>query len=303
MPTGACGINCDVCKLNLKGICSTCGPGTSDAGSAKAAAQTHILGSPCPILACARLNRIGYCPADCGGFPCDNFKSGPYPFSEAFLSMQQRRLNDMPAAYAPDGSHLGVAEAYWQAAAARPSLDLCNLTFFERVDSDQFQYRFLNEDVRIDLKTRCLLRPDIADRWTACKDPLLALATVIYLKNVQQVYPLGQDIVSAKELKEGHFFTGPHLFRTDPLLNRFGQDVAGFESACRTLGGKSMAMSDAAFQLLPFPRLPLYFLLWAGDEEFRPRLQILFDRSIESILPADAIWALVNRVAMAFGSV
>lgn len=303
MPTGACGINCDVCKLNLKGICSTCGPGVSDAGAAKAAAQTRILGGPCAILACARLNGIRYCPADCASFPCDNFKSGPYPFSEAFLSMQQRRLNDMPAAYAPDGSHLEVAKEYWQAAAARPIIDVSNLTFFEPVGAGRFQFRFLNEDVRVDLNARCLLRPDATGLWAASKDPLLALATVIYLKNVRQVYPLGQDIVSAKELKEGHFFTGPHRFRIDPLLNRFGQDVAGFEKACQVLGGNPMSMADAAFQLLPFPRLPLYFLLWTGDEEFKPRLQVLFDRPIEAILPADAVWALVNRVAIALGSV
>jgi hypothetical protein len=60
-------------------------------------------------------------------------------------------------------------------------------------------------------------------------------------------------------------------------------------------------MADTAYCLLPFPRVPLYFLLWAGDEEFKPRLQVLFDRSIEEILAADAIWALVNRVAMTFG--
>ena len=208
-----------------------------------------------------------------------------------------------PTAYASDGSHLEVAEEYWLAAAARPSLDLCNLTFFEEIGEALFRFRFLNEEVRIDLNARCLLRLDDSNRWSICKDPLLALATVIYLKNVQQIHPLGRDMVSEKELKEGHFFAGPHQFRTDPLLNRFGEDVAGFESACRILGGAPLAMADAAFQLLPFPRLALYFLLWAGDEEFKPRLQILFDRSIESILPADAIWALVNRVAMAFGSV
>ena len=303
MPTGACGINCDVCKLNLKGICSTCGPGTSEEAAAKAAAQTRILGGPCAILACARQHRIRYCPADCGTFPCDKFKSGPYPFSEAFLTMQQRRLNEMPAAYASDGSHLEAAEEYWHAASARPNHELCNLTFFESVGPGQFQFRFLNEEIRIDLPGRCLLEAESAGRWVTRKDPLLALATVIYLKNVRQIFPLAQDIVSAKELKEGHFFSGPHQFRIDPLLNRFGQDVARFKEACRALGGKPMAMADAAFQLLPFPRLPLYFLLWAGDEEFKPRLQILFDRPIEAILPADAIWALVNRVAMAFGNV
>ena len=218
-------------------------------------------------------------------------------------ALQKRRLNEMPAAYAPDGSHLEVAEAYWQETSARSSHELCNLTFFESVGPGRFQFRFLNEDMHIDLLGRCLLEADAAGHWKTRNDPLLALATVIYLKNVRQVFPLAQDIVSAQELKEGHFFSGPHQFRIDPLLARFGQDVDGFKEACRALGGKSMAMADAAFQLLPFPRLPLYFLLWAGDEEFKPRLQILFDRAIETIMPADAIWALVNRVVMAFGHV
>jgi len=58
-------------------------------------------------------------------------------------------------------------------------------------------------------------------------------------------------------------------------------------------------MADAAGRLLPFPRIPLYFLMWFSDEEFPSRLRVLFDRSIERFLPADAIWALVNRVARA----
>ena len=36
-----------------------------------------------------------------------------------------------------------------------------------------------------------------------------------------------------------------------------------------------------------------------GDEEFKPRLTVLMDRSIEKTLAADAIWALINRVCMA----
>jgi hypothetical protein len=58
-------------------------------------------------------------------------------------------------------------------------------------------------------------------------------------------------------------------------------------------------MADEAGRLLPFPRIPLYFLMWFADEEFPARLRVLFDRSIERFLPADAIWALVNRVARA----
>ena len=66
------------------------------------------------------------------------------------------------------------------------------------------------------------------------------------------------------------------------------------------LGGQLENMADAAACLWPFPRIPLYFLLWQGDDEFPPRMRVLFDRSIDACLPADAIWALVNRVAQAF---
>jgi hypothetical protein len=302
MPTGACGINCDVCRLNLKGVCTTCGAGNSKEGAAKAEAQTRILGSPCPILACARLNNIGYCLGDCVSFPCQNFQSGPYPFSDGFLSMQQRRRQERPS-YNPDGSHLEVAEEYWRATSARDDLVLCNLTFFESVGPGRFQFRFLNEDIQVDLRKQALYRLCKDDLWVADNDPLLELATVLYLKNVQAIYPLGRDIVSARDLKEGHFFTGPHTFRTDPLLKRYGEDLSGFKEHCAALGGSPMDMADAAFMMLPFPRLPIYLLLWKGDDEFKPRLQVLFDRSIELILPSDTIWALVNRVVAAFGDV
>ena len=38
-------------------------------------------------------------------------------------------------------------------------------------------------------------------------------------------------------------------------------------------------------------------LLWQGDDEFKPRMSVLFDRSIEKTLAADAIWGLVSLVS------
>ena len=40
-------------------------------------------------------------------------------------------------------------------------------------------------------------------------------------------------------------------------------------------------------------------LVLEGDEEFPPRMSVLFERSIEETLAADAIWGLVNRVSTA----
>jgi len=41
----------------------------------------------------------------------------------------------------------------------------------------------------------------------------------------------------------------------------------------------------------------LYYLLWEADDEFPARMSVLFERSIENVMAADAIWGLVNRVS------
>jgi hypothetical protein len=110
---------------------------------------------------------------------------------------------------------------------------------------------------------------------------------------------MGSDIVGAKDLKEAHFFQGPHVLQTEPLLQRYGQDIRGFEDAAKFLGGRPVNMADAAYELLPFPRVPLYFLFFQGDAEFEPHISVLFDRSIEAVFSADAIWGLVGRVTTA----
>jgi hypothetical protein len=89
--TGACGINCLVCRLFTEGKCSPCGSGVSEQANRKLVAQLRLIGGMCPILNCAVERKVEYCLRDCGKFPCQHFKGGPYPFSEGFLQMQSRR--------------------------------------------------------------------------------------------------------------------------------------------------------------------------------------------------------------------
>ena len=299
MPTAACGIDCDVCQLNLLGTCSTCGPGTSLEAEKKLAAQSRLLGSPCPILACANLNHVQFCLRDCSQFPCENFTNGPYPFSEGYLTMQKRRRKEIPPADAPDNTGASVDPIYWEELQAKDLNFLCNLTLFNPVSDGQLTFAFLNENILVDIKDRCLKRH--GDKgWEKTDDPLLELVTVLYLNGVNDIYPMGKDIVSAKDLKEGHFFQGPHALKVDGLIKRYGQDISGFKAAAEHLQGEPLEMADSAFKLLPFPRIPLYYLLWEGDDEFKPRVNVLFDRSIEAVFAADGIWGLVNRVSSAF---
>ena len=212
--------------------------------------------------------------------------------------MQQRRLKQRPPAWAPDGSRVNVAAEYWNQLQGKDMTVLCNLTLFDPISPGRMLFRFLREDVMVDMENRCLKRSGPTG-WEAIEDPLLELVTVMYLINVDAIHPIGKDIVGVNDLKEGHFFQGPHELKTDSLLKRYGNDVCGFGRAAEYLEGEPRDMADVAYRLSPFPRIHLYYLLWQGDEEFEPRLTVLFDRSIEYVLAADAIWALVNRVSTA----
>jgi hypothetical protein len=85
----------------------------------------------------------------------------------------------------------------------------------------------------------------------------------------------------------------------NPLLERYGNDLAGFKKAAKHLEGEPVEMADAAYRFLPFPRVPVCSLFWEGDEEFRPRVSVLFERSIERFFSDSAIWFLVNLVSRA----
>lgn len=302
MPTGACGIDCDVCRLRLLGTCSTCGSGKSAEAQQKLAVQRRTFGGTCAILECAAMNGLAYCMRDCAAFPCDNFKIGPYPFSQGFMDMQQRRLQQRPPAVSHNKTPVSVPSEYWGALQARDIQRICTLTLTDpdppQGQAEAVVFHSLNEDIRVDIAGRRLMRRGKGG-WEETDDPLLELVALIYLNNVSAVYPLGTDIVGPKDLKEAHFFQGSHVLRTDHLLDRYGEDIDGFKRAARFLEGTPMEMADAAFQLRPFPRVPLYYLLWEGDREYPPRFSILFDRSIQQVFAADAVWGLVNYVSLA----
>ncbi len=298
MATGACGINCDVCKLRLLGACSSCGSGKSLEASRKLEAQKRIFGGSCTILECAVINHIEYCLRDCPSFPCDNFNLGPYPFSRGFLDMQERRRHQRPPALTPNGNLVEVPSDYWDRLKERDTQTLCNLTLASDHSNGCLCIRFLQEDILVDMENRCLKRLN-SGCWEKTDDPLLELITLLYLINVDSFHALGKDIIGPKDLKEAHYFKGPHELKLKPLLERYANDMDGFKIAAEGLGGKSVDMADMAFMLLPFPRVPLYYLLWGGDKEFDPTISVLFDRSMEQHFSASAIWGLVNLVSLA----
>lgn len=298
MPSGPCGINCDLCKLKILYICSSCGPGRSQVAKAKLAAQQRLLGAPCPILACANFKQIDYCLRDCELFPCENFTSGPYPYSSSFLDMQRRRRQQPSPALTPYRSQIEIPEQFWDKIQQRRPIDLCQLLPGRLYGDQGIIFSSLNQEFLLDCRERCLKTFSGQD-WEVVSQPQLELITLLYLLKADAAIPPSQELIGIADLREAHYFTGPHALPLEELLARFGSNPADWRRVAGEVGGEKVPLADEAFCFYPLPRVPVYLLLWLGDEELPPQFTVLFDRTIENFFSASGIWLLVNYVTMA----
>jgi len=194
-------------------------------------------------------------------------------------------------------TELSVPEVHWSDLKKRAHSEICNKTGASSEPPDGLTIPFLNETLRIDLKRHCICKRG-KDRWDQIAEPLLELITIVYLVNAT-ADPLEEEMIGISELKDAHFFQGPHAVDVSGLLARYGHDLKAFQSVSLELGGTPLDLADAAYRFYPFPKAPVFYLLWEGDEEFGPNMSILFDRTIERHFSADGIWGLINLVSNA----
>lgn len=84
---------------------------------------------------------------------------------------------------------------------------------------------------------------------------------------------------------------------TQPMLESFGDDAAGLSQAALAIGGKPMDRSgDAAFRFLALPKIPVGCILYLGDEEMSPSINVLFDGSASHYLPTEDLTILASLV-------
>ena len=202
---------------------------------------------------------------------------------------------EKPMAKTPTDKIIKVPNDYWDKLIKRNIDELCKLSLAHVYPPEGLLLHFLNMDIILDMENRSIHRLNFNKR-EKIENPFLEFIILVYLLNVSSDNP-GQDIISVHDLKNAHFFQGPHELQTALLVDLYGNNLEGFKSAAENLGGKTVDMADSAYMMLPFLKIPLYYLLWGGDDEFEPNLSILFDRSIEKHLAADAIWGLVNLVS------
>ncbi len=127
--------------------------------------------------------------------------------------------------------------------------------------------------------------------------PYFYLMVLVYLNEAKDIKP-AHTWVSEKDLKGGStFFRGPHRLQVEELTTLLGKNPENFLKTGKTLGGSEILYGDKGFAIEVFPRVPLAYILWKGDAEFPPKINVLFDSTIESHIPLDIIWCMVDETS------
>jgi hypothetical protein len=141
--------------------------------------------------------------------------------------------------------------------------------------------------------------PQMEFRGSASSVVSLAVRTLLlhYLLQADGS-PLAERWVAYQDIPGGLLYAGVFGKRvTEPLAKAFGRSHRSFMEAGLQLGGKPVHVGDASFILRALPRVPLQFVLWEGDDEFPPKVHLLFDASVDHYLSLEDIVVLGQMAA------
>jgi hypothetical protein len=128
-----------------------------------------------------------------------------------------------------------------------------------------------------------------------CKKTISLVTRILLLHYLLRAdgTPLTGTWVGYKDIPGGLLYASVFARRvTDPLVRKFGKSAKGFREIGAALGGTMGETGDASFLIQAFPRLPMQYVLWEGDEEFSPSVQVLFDASVDHYLTLEDIVVL-----------
>jgi len=194
----------------------------------------------------------------------------------------------------PEASAAGYQIAYRRAVARLAGLDLGQVArrSGSLLEGRRLTLSFLGANVEVELPAGgdALLRP--AGLTLAEKILLLH-----YLVSEGARETRG-ELVSFKKLPGASFYEPTYRKRgAARIARRFGEDVPGFERACRALGWTEEKLGDAAFGGPVLPALRCVAVLHRGDEEFPAEANLLFDERIGQFLPLEDVAVLAGLVA------
>jgi hypothetical protein len=108
----------------------------------------------------------------------------------------------------------------------------------------------------------------------------------------------GDRWISFKEMDGGEiYFPSFRKRAVERILAKCGSNPASLYEAMPRLSGEKLDQGSAAITFHPFDKIRMAVIIWAGDDEFPPECNILFNSSIKQILCTEDTAVLGGVVA------
>lgn len=155
-------------------------------------------------------------------------------------------------------------------------------------DESWLYLRFLAEDYRICRTTGDMQRLHRGD-WTdgnGFHEVMTVLDWLCDSRGDRYITGRWVNIVSL-----GHsFHTQLQEDGTDPLADYFNRKPDAFCAACEALQGERVSGGDVSYTIALLDGLRVLVQLWHGDEEFAPKLRLLWDENTTHYIRYETTW-------------
>ncbi len=145
---------------------------------------------------------------------------------------------------------------------------------------------FLGTEYRVEIHPQTDIRKVNSNEEVSIPDKILIahyLLGAIGRKNTGK-------LITFRQIPDGHFYFEAFQRRArDPFANFFGNSGRLFVKCAEMMGASPVDTGDFGMDFPVFPYIHIQLVLWSGDEEFPPDATILFDESVQRILPAEDI--------------
>ena len=187
----------------------------------------------------------------------------------------------------------GITEA-WKEFSSLDPLEVCARASITYNDSLQlYTISSFGQDIFISLSRQEVFSDSPEGKsLIGIKDYFFDLSVLWYLIRVRNI-PLTDNLIKPADVPGGQIFVkGTHVLPMDAIAQKFNHQKELFLAVGSKYGAVEMDYGDVAVKLLPFPKVPVYLILWFGNEDFPPSGQLLLDPTCSSHLSTDVIWAV-----------
>lgn len=166
----------------------------------------------------------------------------------------------------------------------------------EQGDGARLDFHFLGMSIQVSWPDLEVRRSDLLEEVPIQQQVLI----LHYLEGAWQSKgpPLTGDWMAFQDVPDGRFYHDAFQRRAKiPLLQGFGREPGRLEELARTAyAAERIDLGDVSMAVSALPMIRAALVLWAGDEEFPPEGNILFDRNTASYFSAEDIAWLAGMI-------